>query len=145
MPQKIISISYLPIPLLNPLTNSIIGEIFRPIIPLRIAHNQKISYPLNALVDSGADRNLFPAELGESLGIEIKKGKKVSIGGIGDVEIKAYTARVSLFIYTYKFETEVDFSYQHQRPILGRNGFFNLFKSIKFKERERFLDIEFNK
>ncbi|MBI2017887.1 hypothetical protein HYS92_02445 [Candidatus Daviesbacteria bacterium] len=40
------------------------------------------------------------------------------------------------------YETDADFSVKQNIPILGRDGFFNLFKSIKFDEKGQFVYIE---
>ena len=47
----------------------------RPIIPISIhTANNEVGY--YALVDSGADLNIFPGELGEFLGLPVPKGEK---------------------------------------------------------------------
>lgn len=49
--------------------------LIRPIIPITLHyHNQSVTY--EALVDSGADMSMFPAQIGELLGIDIKSGQK---------------------------------------------------------------------
>lgn len=116
--------------------------IFRPRIEIQIANKGLITNSFEALVDSGSDTNLFPARIAESLGINLNNKNFKTIYGIGTTSIKAYTKKVTLHLYKFHFETYVDFSYEQRTPILGRNGFFDLFKSIKFKEGERFLDIE---
>lgn len=144
MPQnKIISFSYVPYSIKDPNTGVYLGEIFRPIIAINISFGGVISHTFDALVDSGSDTNLFPARLGEYIGINFKNNFKI-VYGIGGVKVKAYTKKIKLHLLNFSFDTEADFSYEQQIPLLGRNGFFTLFKSINFKEEERFLDIEFN-
>lgn len=116
--------------------------IFRPVLEVALSDNGLISNPIRALVDSGSDKNLFPALVAESLNIKLDKLNSKTLMGIGGVRIKAYTAKINLHLYKFSFRTNIDFSYEQRIPILGRNGFFNLFKSIKFKEEEKFLDIE---
>jgi hypothetical protein len=110
-------------------------EIFRPTIPIVIVYKNKPSWDFQALVDSGSDRNLFPAKIGESIGIDIKKGKHRPIRGIGDYEIAAYTHKIKIMTAGKIFDTEVDFSYEQEAPLLGRNGFFDFFKEISFDEK----------
>lgn len=43
--------------------------------------------------------------------------------------------------YSY-YKTEADFSPQQKAPLLGRDGFFNFFKSVKFDEKGQFVYIE---
>jgi len=137
MSSRIISFSYTPFYIPE------VGEKFRPIINIAISHKNTISSGIKALVDSGADKNLFPAWMGEWLGINFKKHEyNKIIYGIGGAEIKAYTQKVKVHLHKFSYDTEIDFSFEQQIPLLGRDGFFNLFKSIKFKEGERFLDIE---
>lgn len=116
--------------------------IFRPVIEIMISNKIKVTNPFEALVDSGSDKNLFPAEIGESIGLIFDKNNFKILYGIGGVKIKAYTKKITLHVYRFSFETFVDFSYEQGTALLGRHGFFSLFKSIKFKEDERFLDIE---
>ena len=73
--------------------------------------------------------------------ITINKNHKV-IQGIGGVTITAYIGKINIWVGTKKYETEADFSPEQKLPLLGRNGFFNLFKSIKFDENRKILYIE---
>lgn len=121
----------------------LIGHIMRPYIPVRLSiHHNNPTFPINALLDSGSDRNLFPKKLGDILGINFKKIKPVKIFGIGNHEIAAYTSKVNIWIDKRKYETEADFSSVQQTPLLGRQGFFNLFKAIIFEENKGYLHIE---
>lgn len=98
---------------------------------------------VNCLLDSGADRNLFPAQWGEAVGIKIKAGKETIHYGIGNNDIKAYRHTVKLYVGTYSFETQVDFSSQQSLPLLGRTGFFSCFKQIIFNERGKVVSLEY--
>lgn len=143
MSNPTISISYLPIPIKDSQSQKVIGERFFPFIDIRISHKNIISESFRALVDSGSDRNLFPAKVGELIGINFEKSIARTIKGIGGIRIKAYTRQVKLYLYDHAFDTEIDFSYQQDLLLLGREGFFNLFKGIRFREKDRFLDLEF--
>ncbi|OGD88851.1 hypothetical protein A2693_01275 [Candidatus Curtissbacteria bacterium RIFCSPHIGHO2_01_FULL_40_12] len=95
-----------------------------------------------ALVDSGASVNLFPASLGEKLGINIRKGKKHKIAGIGDIQIESFFYEgIGIFIEGHKIETNAYFSYQQQIPLLGQNGFFDKCDKILFNRREEEIII----
>lgn len=140
---KVTGYSYIPQPFgIDPVTNLQV-EIYRPMISIRISkgHGQ-ISPPFDALIDSGSDRNLFPLRFATSVGIQFKKIRPKQIMGIGKLLIDAYSAKINIWLGTKKYETEADFSPQQQTPLLGRNGFFNLFKSIKFDEEGQFVYIE---
>lgn len=56
-------------------TGKEIGEIARPVVKilLNFKHGKMIG-PISALLDSGSDYNLFPAEMAEVLGISLRKG-----------------------------------------------------------------------
>ncbi len=58
-----------------------IGNFWRPIIPVTLKHNKKeLKYV--ALLDSGADFNIFHSEITEILDVNLTKLKKSSFGGI---------------------------------------------------------------
>lgn len=138
---KITGYSYNPLFFQDPKT----GEkriVHYPLIQIRVSIDYgRISYPFDALIDSGSDRNLFPLYFAKYSGI-IFKGKPKKIYGIGDNFIEAYTARINIWLGETEYKTEADFSPQQKAPLLGRNGFFNLFKSIKFDEKGQFVYIE---
>lgn len=141
MSDKIISFSYVGFYVKDHNTGEIIDQIFRPVIPIRISYGHHISRTIEALVDSGSDRNLFPAQIGEAIGINFRKVKPIFITGIGDKIIKAFPCRIKIFIGTDIYDTDADFSFEQRAPLLGRQGFFNLFNGLKFKEKNQFLDI----
>lgn len=115
------------------------GKVLHVPIPLiDIVINYKKGHMLNvlSLVDSGASVNLFPASLGEKLGINIRRGKKHKIAGIGDIRIESFFHEgVGIFIEGHKMETNAYFSYQQQIPLLGQNGFFDKCDKILFNRR----------
>lgn len=126
----------------DPKTNQQI-EKFRPTLPIRISKGDKSSFYFQALIDSGSDRNLFPAGIAEFVGINVSKGGKREIEGIGGHVIRSYTHSVLITIWnSISFETEIDFSYDHQFPLLGRHGFFDKFKKISFREKKRTIEFK---
>lgn len=134
--------SYTPIPFFDPKTGEI-KEIYRPYIPVRIVYRHKmVKIPVRCLLDSGVDRNLFPALWGENIGIPIKKGESFLTQGIGGIGIKVYRHPISILVGTdIKFTTEADFCYDHNIPLLGRFGFFNHFQKITFDEEEKIVEL----
>ena len=132
---------YLPRPLIDPKAN-LVQEVFTPYTPIRVSHDHgNPTAFIDALVDSGADRNLFPIQLGEMLGINFKKTNPKIIYGIGNAQIKAYSSKINVWLNNTKYPTYADFSLSQQTLILGREGFFNLFKTVTFEEQGRFLYI----
>lgn len=138
---KITGYSYYPLFSQDPKTDKQRVKYY-PLIQIRISIDYGlISYPFDALIDSGSDRNLFPLYFAKFLGITFK-GRPKKIYGIGDNFIEAYTAKISIWLSKKEYKTEADFSSQQRAPLLGRDGFFNLFKSIKFNEKGQFTYIE---
>lgn len=136
-----ISFSYIPFNHLDDKTGKLV-EIFRPMALIRVSFARgAISRPFDALIDSGSDGNLFPYQLGEILGISFKKIKPKIITGIGNHQIKAYTSKINIWIGNSRFESEADFNHDQMTPLLGRNGFFSLFKSLSFNEAKKMVDI----
>lgn len=118
-------------------------QTYLPLIPIRVSNDQgQISPQFDALLDSGSDRNLFPISLAKYLGIDFEKSKPSRVYGIGNGHINAYPAKIILWLGNKSYEIEADFSQEQNIPILGRSGFFHLFKSIKFDERGQFVYIE---
>jgi hypothetical protein len=120
-------------------------EVLRPKIPIRLSLNRKIlPHTIEALFDTGSDRNLFPAGFASALGINVKKGKLQKIGGIGGSEITAYTHPAVLYVGTYKINTEIDFSINQGVPILGRAGFMDKFEKIEINEKKKCITLFYN-
>jgi hypothetical protein len=140
--MELLTYSYLPFPAKDLKTGKIIGEIFRPIIPVRINYKHQFCKHLwNCLADSGADRNLFPATIGELLRIKIKEGKPRIISGIGKGVIRAFTHNIKLYVGVTSFDAQIDFSYEHQVPLLGRFGFFDHFFAVTFREKKKVIEL----
>ena len=137
-----IKFPYLPRPVINQKTGKR-EEVFTPFVPVMVSINHaNPTHPIDALVDSGSDRNLFPLQLGNLLGINFKKIKPKIIYGIGSLKVKVYTSKVNIWLDNTKYSSEADFSLEQQVLLLGRYGFFNLFKSLAFNERVKYLYID---
>ncbi len=139
--MPVISYDYFPTPHLK---NGKLIAIYTPVVALKLSANYKMyPYSIKCLVDSGADFNLFPADIGEKLGLKIKKGEKVEHIGIGNVGITAYAHPVKIFVKEYSFKSEIHFSYDHKIPLLGREGFFKYFKKVIFNQKDLKLDLKY--
>lgn len=137
-----ISYKYLP----EPWKDQNTGQeemIYKPKIYVRFSSGHgNPSQIIEALIDSGADRSLLPIGIADILGINYKKVKQVKIMGIGGVIIDAYSLKVNLWLDNKKYPTEADFSPQQQNLLLGRKGFFDLFKKVSFNEGLQMVEIE---
>jgi len=99
---------------------------------------------MECLFDTGSDRNLFPGEVAKYLGVKVEKGKHRKIGGIGNNEpIDAYTHKVKIYVGSYAFDTDIDFSFKHQLPILGRIGFMDRYESIEVNEKKKYIKLTY--
>lgn len=117
-------------------------EILRPKIPIRfLAKNRRITNPFDCLFDTGADRCLFPAELGKALGLNVEKGRESKTIGIDNVPITTYSHNISFFIGSKKIDTSVDFAYKINILLLGRDGFMNHFEHIEFNEVKKYVKV----
>ena len=93
-----------------------------------------------ALVDSGADYSLFSSEVAEKLGIEIEKGKKVSLEGVKGEPFPGYRHKVPLKVGNLSFDCKIVFA-KVKVALLGRDNFFLPFL-ITFNERFQKVLIE---
>lgn len=140
--MSVIKFNYFPTVFVDPYRKGHYLYDQRPYIPIRLSYRHNFSkIETLCLLDSGADRNLFHSSLGESVGITIKKGKLVEHRGIGGISLLAYRHKIKLFVGTYSFETEADFSKDQTVSLLGRGGFFAFFKAITFKERDKVVNL----
>ncbi|MDE1941382.1 MAG: hypothetical protein KGI66_04645, partial [Patescibacteria group bacterium] len=58
------------------------GPIRRPVVPITLkTSTEAVRY--EALIDSGADICLFDEEMGDFLGLDVRKGKSYEVIGIG--------------------------------------------------------------
>jgi len=108
-------------------------ELLKPIIPIGLLFNGK-SVKYEALIDSGADFNIFNAEIGELLGINIRSGKKIKFSGIAGEPFEVFLHNLTLEIGGWQYKIVAGFSYEispYGFGILGQKGFFNLF-GVKF-------------
>jgi len=117
-------------------------ELLKPIIPIGLLFNGKL-IRYEALIDSGADFNIFNAEIGELLGIDISSGKKVKFSGIAGEPFEVYLHNVTLEIGGWHYKITTGFSYEispYGFGILGQRGFFDLFR-VKFIFSKGIIEI----
>ena len=117
-------------------------ELLKPIIPIGLLFNGKfVKY--EALIDSGADFNIFNAEIGELLGIDTRSGKKVKFSGIAGEPFEVFLHNLTLEIGGWQYKIVAGFSYEispYGFGILGQRGFFDLFR-VKFIFSKGIIEI----
>jgi hypothetical protein len=116
----------------------------RPLVPIYlVGKERRTRSPYFALLDSGADKVIFPAELAEEVGVlSIEKGVLEPTLGIAGQRADVYYHLLGLQLLgdLKVLPTEVGFSREVGLPILGRT-FFRHFKTVSFSEEQE--EIEF--
>lgn len=116
--------------------------IFRPIVPVILSYRKQI-VGYEALVDSGADYNVFDAVIAQILGIRLTAGSKRQVAGIGNHIIKGYEHSIILKVGRKQYRTKVIFSKEvpkYSFGVLGNQGFFDHFE-VHFNYRQKYVDI----
>lgn len=122
-----------------------IGPYLRPIIPITLKHDgRELNYV--ALLDSGADFNIFHSEIAEIIGINLDDVEKSYFSGIKrSAQGVRYMTVIEIGIDDYTFNAPVYFSPDISPDgfgIIGQQGFFDHFKiTMHYKAR----DIELKK
>jgi hypothetical protein len=102
----------------------------RPVIPLVVQYGDKLAR-YEVLVDSGADINLFSAELGEFLGIDVASGDSGTLQGATGVPETYYLHPVRIIVSSQAYRVHAGFSQavgKGRHGLVGQQGFFDLFK-----------------
>jgi hypothetical protein len=117
---------------------------FRPVIPIEIIH-KNIEVPYEVLVDSGADVNIFDAQLAEILELDLPSGKVAKVAGITGYEETYYVHKLDLKIGGHLFkDLEVGFLKQigqYGYGVVGQTGFFDLF-TVKFDLIKKEIELK---
>ena len=109
-------------------------QTLRPVIPVKLKNgDNEIGYEV--LVDSGADMCLFDAEIGEAIGIDIKKGKAREVFGVGGKASIYYWHKVTIVVGGWEYKIDAGFMPSVAGRIIpygivGQLGFFEFFKVI---------------
>lgn len=114
----------------------------RPIIPVTL-FGPKGSVNVDALIDSGADRCLFNAELGREIGLDLEKGEKEIFSGIEGGKIGAFLHKIQLQVIGIEKKIEIITGFADAPGIfavLGQDGFFDAFR-IKFEKDHNIVEI----
>lgn len=115
-----------------------------PLIPIRIINrsDKEKYFDLKALLDSGADISILPSEIAESIGLDVENERKQEIRGINGGLVMTYVHDVIIEVGGWKFNSFVSFSTAETVfPVLGREGFFNLFE-IKINYSKEIIELK---
>jgi hypothetical protein len=105
---------------------------------------QLYPFKIEAFVDSGAVRNLFPADILDPLNIQLESGKKKFHYGIGEIEVLSYIHKAEILVGGRTIQTEIDFSRDHKPPLLGIKQFFDFFDSVNFNMERSQLELHYS-
>ena len=117
----------------------------RPLLPVYLVNaERRTRSPYYALLDSGADRIIFPADLAEELGIErIESGLLEPTVGVANQRTNVYFHRLVVQVAgsDRALPVNVGFSREIGLPLLGRS-FFAHFKSVSFAEPKEEIELK---
>jgi hypothetical protein len=116
-------------------------NLYFPVIPVTVSTGKIEKYDTTALIDSGATVSIFRTDIANQLKIDIKKGEKISLGGVGG-KIKGYVHELKAEIGNKFFKIPVVFSFEYSVSfnLLGRSGFFDQFR-ITFDEKKKLVEL----
>jgi len=112
-------------------------------VSLNYPKTHKITSPIWALIDSGADSCLCCLEIGQWLGIKFKKQPQKVFTAVNGEQFSGFKERIKMFFSGKKYFC--DFYFSKSIPvkspiILGQNGFFDQHKII-FNLPEKELEV----
>ena len=112
-----------------------------PLLTVVIRHQGK-RHKLLALVDSGADACLFPRDVADILGINIRTGRCASLTGIGGHRVPFYFHDVEILFNQYQIRTQVGFAKEGigATGLLGQKGFFDQF-IVSFDNANNYFEV----
>jgi len=121
------------------------GSISRPVIEI-ILKNGENSIRYEVLVDSGADLCIFDAEIGEALGIDVQKGQKKEVFGVGGKTSIFFLHKVDIEVGGWVYKIEAGFMPDVAGRVMpyglvGQKGFFENF-IVKFDLLKEEVDLK---
>jgi hypothetical protein len=142
--MPVITEPFQTLPIYDKGTNSF-AWIHQPKVTIMVkAQRQLYPYTIEAFVDSGATRNLFPADILTYLAIPVNNGMKKIHYGIGGINVVSYTHKVDILIGSHTIRTEIDFSLDHKPALLGLDSFFAFFDSVNFNMERSQLELRYS-
>ncbi len=103
-----------------------------------------MSFPVEVLLDTGADFCIFSGEIGEALGIDLKSGIIHEIVGVGGTTTRGYIHKIGLEIPGFAIFNSWGFFSDDlndmNHAILGQQGFFEKFK-VSFEYQKKLIVV----
>ncbi|MHB8539439.1 MAG: aspartyl protease family protein [Candidatus Acidiferrales bacterium] len=102
------------------------------VLAVRISNPKRHSPPsrrFEALIDTGASRCIFHAQIGEAVGFDVRKGHEEQTVGVSGKPTIVYLHTVNLYVGTGIVVLKAGFCYELPlAALLGRRGFLENFK-----------------
>ena len=118
--------------------------VYSPYLQTFLSHGHKhLGFLFPSIVDSGADRCIFPLNFAEAINLNIEQTERRISRGIGGGDVIYFhkvTVRVVIQEQAWQFHCEAGFAASLDEigvGFLGRRGFFELFEEIIFNEHKR--------
>lgn len=114
-----------------------------PVIPLEIKGTANKLYKFYGYLDSGAGYSVFHADVAEVLGVDIYKGREISLT-VGDgAKIESFVHKLPVRFAAKKFTAEISFSPSLGigANILGMKSFFDKFR-ICFNNKKKMVEVK---
>jgi hypothetical protein len=80
------------------------------------------------ILDTGATYSLFPAEIGEYIGLELGAGREEETVVSNGETMKFFVHPVRVWFAEYQVDIDAGFGEEVEFPVLGRVGFFDQFR-----------------
>ncbi len=113
----------------------------RPTATISLAKNNGDWYSFRSIIDSGADLTVIPFSIGKTLGMDEKRYKPRTLGGVGG-GLKAIYVKLKMKIGEKDFDARVAWAQIDGIPtLLGRADVFDKFK-ITFDEKKEEIIFE---
>ncbi len=121
------------------------GNLIRPIVALQISVGETAPLAIEALIDTGADRTIFPAYVARHFNLSLSgptSGEvKAAVGGSSEYWLHEVTLQFRRYPESLKWQTEVCFvDRPMQYALLGSKSFFEFF-DLSYSFSRETIDI----
>lgn len=116
------------------------GYSYYPLLNVALKYGPLNICSTSALVDSGSLDCIFPASLGQVLGIDVTSGTPYKFGNFNLQETEGFVHRISLQVTGFPHWVDVDVAFIQSEvvPILGQRDFFDNFQVVFERWRRSF-------
>ena len=121
------------------------AKIYRTVVRVQLIKRGFKLFPIDCLIDSGADTIIFPTDLAHYFKVNYKKGYetefRVADGGSAKLfEMPYEKHQIDLFVDDVRIKEKIHFSQGQKIPLLGQD-FFKYFK-ITFQRAKKKFSLE---